>query len=138
MPIVRGAVDRDLFIRRYPGAFTDEELEAMFADMLAAVETAASEHRKIALMSISDPSSAMHPKQRSRVAEWTVSVAPQMRAGAAAHAIVVPGAIQRGILTAILWMVEHPIPIRTFSNEADADQWARAQVLGAVSARRAS
>jgi hypothetical protein len=138
MPIAAGRSDRDVFVRRYSGAFTDEELEATLVDMTRVMEAARREHRKIVLLSIGESGASMHSKQRSRVADWTTNAAPLMRAAVAAHAVVVPNAVQRGVLTAILWLTEYPIPIRAFTSEGEAEQWIRAQVPGAVAARQAS
>src|SRR5690606_31717213 len=94
----------------------------------AAIEKARREHRKIALLSIGDRNTSMHSKQRSRAAEWSKKTAALVRAGAAGHAVVVENAIQRGALTAILWLADYPVPIRAFTDEVEAEGWVRAQL----------
>ena len=85
--------------------------------------------RKMAMVSVGASDSSMTARQRLRSAEWIREHTPELRAACAGQAVVVGGAIQRGVLSAILWLIEYPIPIKAHSSEEDALRWTRALLL---------
>lgn len=69
-----------------------------------------------------------HPDavRRKKIKEWIASVPVEKRRLIKAYALVVHSAVQRGIVTALLWFFAHPlVPIQVFGDEASAVAWAR-------------
>jgi hypothetical protein len=96
---------------------TDEEQEAMFRDwekVFARREPYAciTDTRKVC-----DPGTA---KSRARVAEWSKSVAPEVKRYSLGHALVVNSALVRGALTAINWVHKTPVPEGSFGTMVEA------------------
>lgn len=112
-------------------SFTDAELEATLDAMKAQLETARGLGQKVVFLSISYEESRMTAKQRKRVAEWIREEDELMRASCAAMSVVVPGAMQRGAFSAVLWLVRYPVPIRAFSTEVEAEAWAASMARAA-------
>ncbi len=105
-------------------SFTDDELEVALASMKSQLETARRRSEKVVFLSVSYDESRMTAKQRKRVAEWIGAEGDLMRAACGAMSVVVPGAMQRGAFSAVLWLVQYPVPIRAFETEAEAQAWA--------------
>lgn len=116
----------------FGASFTDAELSIVLDDMGAMLTRARDAGEKMGFLSISYDESRMTAKQRSRVASWVSDHTPLMLEACACMSIVVPGAMQRGAFSAILWLVDYPVPIRAFPTEAEASAWARA-MLGMLS-----
>src|SRR5690606_28962998 len=125
MEMKRGRLDRGVLTHTYRGVASDAEYEVVLREMSQALREARLSGQKIALLAIADASASMSSKQRGRTAEWIKENAALMRLGAVCQAVVVPGAMQRGVLTAILWMIEYPVPIRAFSSLDEAETWTR-------------
>jgi len=63
--------------------------------------------------------------RRSRFAAWQKQNDPEIRRYCRAQAVVAPSAVQRGVVTAALWVKEPVVPVKVFSTEADAMDWVR-------------
>lgn len=133
MPIELRTQDRDVFGLVYRGTFSDAEYETALTAMVRALETARKERRRIAIVSVGTDDSNMSSTQRKRSSEWSKNEASLLRAACVCQAVVVPGTIQRGVLTAILWMGEYPVPIKPFGTEDEAYRWARRELASAQS-----
>lgn len=125
MPIDPRSRSGDVANYLYSGSFTDAELDAALEDMKRRLVAARAQGKKLAFVSVSAPDSAMTSRQRSRAAEWIKIENQLMLDACACQAVVVPSAVQRGVLTAILWMTTYPVPIKAFSSEDEAEAWAR-------------
>jgi len=125
MSIEAGPSGREIFSLTYRGTFSDSEYEAALASMTRELERARAQRRKIALVSVGTPDSSMTSKQRRRSSDWLKEQTELLRSACVGQAVVVPGTVQRGVLTAILWMGDHPVPMRACSTEDEANQWAR-------------
>lgn len=128
MPIECTSLAPDVLGVTYRGHFTDPEYETALARMVDELERARAERRGLAMVSVATADSAMNTRQRRRTADWLREHTELLRSACVAQAIVLPGAVQRAVLTAILWLVDYPAPLRVFSTEDEARAWAHARV----------
>jgi hypothetical protein len=63
------------------------------------------------------------PMQRRRTADFLREVQPRAAAYFAGAAVVLSSPIQRGILTAVLWIFTPPYPMRAFADVREARGW---------------
>jgi hypothetical protein len=125
MPIELRNSDPDTFVITYRGEFSDDELEGAFERMTSELQKARTEGRRVAMISIGTADSGMTPKQRRRSADWLKERTELLRIACIGQAIVLPGTLQRGVLTAILWMAPYPVPLRVCATEAEAVSYVR-------------
>lgn len=130
MPIDFRMQDPGILTITYRGEFSDAEYEQALDRMASELEQAKASRRRIAFVSIGAADSSMSPKQRRRSSEWLEQNAALLRAACVGQAVVVPGTMQRGVLTAILWMGEYPVPMRACASEAEADTFVRSMLRG--------
>lgn len=135
MPIEPRTRSGDIANYLYKGTFSDAELDVALDDMKRRLVEARDQRKKLAFVSVSAPDSEMTSRQRSRAADWIKVENQLMLDACACQAVVVPGAVQRGVLTAILWMTTYPVPIKAFGSEDEAESWARSFTATGASAR---
>jgi hypothetical protein len=63
------------------------------------------------------------PSRRRRLLEWGLRHEPELRAYLGASALVVGNGLERGFVTAMLWLHPVPWPMRVFSSVAEAEAW---------------
>ena len=107
----------------YRGEFTLDELEAALAWSVRELEKARADGRMLGLLSIAAPDTKMDSPQRIYSASWLRANAELLRAACVGQAVVVSNPIQRGVLTAILWLGDYVIPIRAHGTEREARRW---------------
>jgi hypothetical protein len=129
---------RDLHVWTYSGTSSDVEYDEALAGMKRALDEARREQRKVAFITVGKNDSMMSSKQRGRTVSWIEEHGDALRESCVCTGVVVPGALQRGVLTAILWMITYPVPIRAIPSIDEAHQWARSMLDDARVARRAS
>lgn len=61
--------------------------------------------------------------RRKRFADWIETHEAELRLRLAAHAVVVDSTLQRGMITAILWMTSPPCPMKVFDDREEAERW---------------
>ena len=66
--------------------------------------------------------------RRRRFAEWVRTNEPLLRRTLIAHAAVVSSGLQQGVITALLWVIRAPAPMRVFTDPDDARAWLRERV----------
>ncbi|UJR79822.1 hypothetical protein [Sandaracinus amylolyticus] len=66
--------------------------------------------------------------RRKRFADWVRSREAQMKKLLIAHAAVVSGELQRGAITALLWIRPPPTEMRVFTSTHDARSWLRERI----------
>lgn len=130
MPIEFRSPSPELLFITYRGEFSDAEYENALARMVRELEMAKAERRRMAFVSVGTTDSSMSPKQRQRTGEWLKQQTPLLRAACVGQTVVVPGTIQRGVLTAILWMGDYPVPMRACASEEEAIAWVRSLLQG--------
>jgi hypothetical protein len=65
-------------------------------------------------------------KRRKKSFEWGKTNLERIVRVTACFAVVAPGAVQRGVITAARWFVEMPLPVEVFASTAPAFEWAAA------------
>lgn len=133
MPVEFATLAPDLLCITYRGTFADDEYERALSGMVESLERMRAEGRGLAMVSVSTPDSSMTSRQRRRTTEWLREHAELLRSACVAQAIVLPGAVQRAVLTAILWVADYPAPLRVFSSDDEAFAWARSRLERAAS-----
>lgn len=128
MPITLRPPVQNVVLSTFSGAFTDAEFDEWLAESTRLLEEARRQRTKYVFITRSEASSAMTSRQRTRSAEWTRANTALLGVACAGQALVLAGALQRGVLTAILWMVEYPAPLKVFATEDEAREWARSQL----------
>lgn len=118
----------------YEGDFNLADLESTLNWATKELEKARAKKRKIGLLSIAQPDSKMDSKLRSYAANWLKEQNELLRFASVGHAVVVSNPIQRGVLTAILWLGDYSIPIRAFGTDAEARRW----LVGTISSLEAT
>ncbi|HEX2570721.1 MAG TPA: hypothetical protein VH877_14285 [Polyangia bacterium] len=71
---------------------------------------------------------SLSPLQRKQFSEYIKSREMSLKQYIAAHAVVVSSAIERGIVTAVLWVSPPPFPVRVFTSPTDAETWVRGEL----------
>lgn len=65
----------------------------------------------------------MDAARRRRFVEWAKLHAPTARKLVVGYAVVIDSKLMAGVVTAVLWLMRPPAPMRVFSNLADAEAW---------------
>lgn len=63
------------------------------------------------------------PARRRRLLEWGLRHEVELRAYLGASALVVGNGLERGFVTAMLWLHPMPWPVRVFSSRDEAEAW---------------
>jgi hypothetical protein len=70
----------------------------------------------------------MEAVRRKRFADWVRAREPMLRRQLIAHAPVVGSSLQRGAITALLWVIKAPAPMQVFTSPDEARAWLRERV----------
>lgn len=65
----------------------------------------------------------MDAARRRRFVQWSKLHSPTARKLIIGYAVVVDSKLMAGVVTAVLWLMCPPAPMRVFSNPADAEAW---------------
>lgn len=106
---------------------TDEDVRSFVDEQRAML------HRKEPHVVITDARKArvISPAQRKMLVDWLTEAEPLNKRYTLAMSIVIDSAIVRGALTAVMWMKEPPVPIKTYGSLREAGD----HVLGVLRAR---
>lgn len=70
----------------------------------------------------------MDAVRRKRFGDWVRAHEPRLRTRLVAHAAVVRTSLQQGAITALLWVIKAPAPMRVFTDPNEARAWLRERV----------
>lgn len=70
--------------------------------------------------------------QRKQFADYIEQKEGQLRDLIVGHAVVVDSAVERGIVTAVLWIRPAPFAVKVFTNERKAKEWIVGQLSSAI------
>jgi hypothetical protein len=87
-----------------------------------ALEQVLAKRRRI-LMLFDLRGASSSPGRRRRLLDWGLRHEPELRAHVGACALVVSNGIERGFVTAMLWLHPVPWPMRVFSSVGEAEAW---------------
>lgn len=66
---------------------------------------------------------SMGPDRRRRFVEYANTHMDSVRRLIAGYAVLLDSQIMRGVVTAVLWFVRPPCPMKVFTKERDAEEW---------------
>ncbi len=112
---------KPIYVVSFEGLPTDAEFES-FLKRLGAITERANDK---ALVFDASRTGATPPSQRKRMAQWMKEYDALIRERTAGCAFVLPSALQRGILTAILWVQPMACPHAIFGTPEEALHWTR-------------
>ena len=75
--------------------------------------------------------------QRKLFVQLGIPMLPQFQLHCVGLAVIAPSALARGVVTAVLWLVDPPIPVRTFADAEAGRRWIFEE-LQAASQQRAA
>jgi hypothetical protein len=104
----------------YDGAFDDHDLERAHEQWLAFMKKADAERRQVVLLADGARSQGMSASQRRATADFQVRHEALIRRVCIAQAVVIISSVQRGILTAILWLKPPPTLLKAFGTRSEA------------------
>jgi len=122
-----------VYVVTFTGKVSDQEFRAHLAALSAIIERPGS-RALVYDARLAQPAPA---SQRQLQAEWMKGNDAAIRRATAGIAFVVPSAIVRGALTAILWLQPLACPHRVTANFEDGFRWARQQLAAAKPVGRA-
>lgn len=111
-----------LIVIRVPDGATEEtldseslyqQLEALLADRSAGPFAVLHDLRR----------TPQGPLRRRRFADWVSGNRALIEERISVYAVVASSALQQGMITAVLWVVESPIPWRAFTDVEAARRW---------------
>jgi len=108
-----------LYVITFVGVPTDAQFDA-YLEKLTRITTRIDSR---ALIYDASNAGGTPPSQRKKMAEWMKRYEAQVRAGTVGTAFVLPSAIMRGVLTAILWVQPMACPHHVVATMAEAKSW---------------
>ena len=113
---------------RFEGELDDREFEAYLEEY----ERYFARGEQYAATFITEPHSPMTKARHAKLqTEWISKHEAQLSALCVGAAFVLPSAVMRGALRAMLWMQPLPVPYRVFGSGSEAVDWADAQLQAA-------
>ena len=117
-----------LVVVTFDGPVSDPEL----ADMLEVLKGVVTDASRRAGFVFDVSRGVVSPaSQRQTMAQWLKEHSPTIARNCTAAAYVLPNAALRGLLTALLWVVPHPIPHRVTASAVEAIDWVKGRLRGA-------
>ncbi|HLT37039.1 MAG TPA: hypothetical protein VK034_12160 [Enhygromyxa sp.] len=118
---------RDWPILRMRSPTSDVHIESFFSIIDDALS------REAVFVSIHDTRGMpnLNAVQRRKFADYIQRREEPLGRWIAAHAVIVGSAIERGIVTAVLWLKPAPFPVKVFSTPQEAETWAIAKLRAA-------
>jgi hypothetical protein len=104
-----------------PALITDDELDGLHGRLREIVERS----EVFAVVHDSRGVSAMTASQRRKSAEFMRQVEPAAVRWCAGAALLLSSPLQRGFLTAVLWLYRPSVAMETFAEPVAAERWAK-------------
>jgi hypothetical protein len=112
----------------FDGTSTDAEIDALIGLFDRCTARSLRTRRRVAFVFDARKAHVVTAAQRRRVGEWMMQNDASSRATCAGFAFVIPSAIVRGALTAILWIAPMPAPHRVVADIGEGLAFAREQL----------
>lgn len=129
MPVRTSAVAYPVLTITFTKPMLDPDYIAHHAFMKKHLQQAEAEGSKIAMVVDGATVDTPSPAARKFMAEFLDENRLLIATRCAAAGVVLSNGIQRGVLTAVLWLAPSPCPIKAFGTVDEADAWVRS-VLG--------
>ncbi len=65
----------------------------------------------------------MDAGRRRRFVQWAKLHSPTARKLVIGYAVLINSKLMAGVVTAVLWLMRPPAPMKVFSNQVDAEAW---------------
>ena len=117
-----------IWVQTFPARYTDAELFYAFDRLDAVVVEAAAKRGRFCLVSDVTRARVGNAVHRRRIAQTFSRTRHLLGDRVAGQAFVMKHAMQRGALTAILWLGTPPWPIEVFAALDEAMAWSRLQL----------
>ncbi len=121
MPIYFKPLSETRYSFEYVGAVSDDDVDTAETQWLAAMRNADAAGKRLVLFVDGLRSEGMSAKQRQVTADFSIKHEGLIRRVCVAQAVTLDSALQRGILTAILWLKPPPTELRAFKTRAEAE-----------------
>lgn len=105
----------------YPEVVTDADVEQLSGEL----ETVLARQTRFTMVIDGSRTLSLTPKQRRMIVAAIDKNSLQMKQYCAGQGVIVKGALARGVVTALAWLKEPPVPVRMFESAAAAEKWAR-------------
>ena len=117
-----------IWVHTFPSRYSDAELFAAFDELDALVAKVAKDGHRYCLLSDVTRARVGNAVHRKRIAETFTATRRLMGDRVAGQGFVMAHPVQRGALTAILWLARPPWPIETFATRDAAITWAEGKL----------
>ena len=125
MPVRTLAAAYPIITISFTKPMQDHDYVAHHAFMKEYLRRAEADGGKIAMIVDGATADTPSPAARKLMAEFLDENRLLIASRCAAAAIVITSGLQRGVLTAVLWLAPSPCPIRVFGTVGEAEEWAR-------------
>lgn len=123
MPIEFSQVSPTRAVVVYAGDISDAEVMKSHERVGAFLHEARDAGLRVALLVDGSNSNGVSARQRQMMAEFNDAHASLLASHCLGQGLALTSAIQRGVLTAMLWLRKPPAPLKAFATRAEASQW---------------
>jgi hypothetical protein len=120
------------------GECSDQEYDAYHKKMTELLRKAASSGVKMGVVIDARASEPPTPKQRKRMADLLDETRDLQKRGCTGWSVVLASAVQRGVLTAVLWIRPFPVPHNVAATPAEGEAWLRSRMRAEQEGARAT
>lgn len=107
---------------------TDDEVAEQGRFVYPRLERMMREQRRGVLLVNNDPDATLTASQRRAIMDGNRKHEELLRRACLGIGIVIHSPVQRGVLTAMMWLLQTPTPVVPFGSFVEADHWARRQL----------
>ena len=122
----------DLFLKALEIASPEERraflAEACAGELREQVEDLLRRGERFATMHDVRFAGRLDPVRRKRFTDWVRANDAVLRKLMIAHAAVVQSGLQQGVMTAVLWLIDPPAPMKVFTDPNEARAWLKQRV----------
>ena len=129
--IVFDDAEYPLVVVRFDGGFSDDAFFRYLGQLDLMTDRAFRDRQRVSFVMDARATVTPQPSQRRAMGDWMKQNQQAAAATCAGFAFVIPSAIVRGALTAILWISPMPAPHALFGEMGPALTWAREQLRDA-------
>ena len=105
----------------YPEDVTDNDISVLATELKVVLDKG----ERFCMVIDAARTFSLTPKQRKMVVETIEGETLRMKKSCVAQAIVVKNSLARGVVTALLWLRDAPVPLKTFDDHPHAEAWLR-------------
>jgi hypothetical protein len=115
-----------LVIFESPGALAPEQIDQ--ESFYREAERLLNRRERFALLHDLRGTLPMDASRRKKFTDFVREKDELLRLRLVAHAVVISSVFQKGLITAILWVVNSPCPMKVFNNRELAEEWLRSEL----------